>query len=60
MQLRHPRGHGKAFIERKVVILLAKQRFITSLGVAGGGVADGARRSRAEPGAIFASSARIS
>ena len=44
MQLRHPRGHGKTLVERKVVILLTKQRFITSLSMAGGRLAHGSRR----------------
>jgi hypothetical protein len=43
MQLR-PRGHGKTLVERKVVILLTKQRFITSLSMAGGRLAHGSRR----------------
>lgn len=30
VQFRHLRGHGEAFIKRKVSILLAEQHFITS------------------------------
>ena len=43
VQFRHLRGHREAFIKRKVSVLLAEQHFITSLGVTGGGIADGAR-----------------
>jgi hypothetical protein len=60
VQFRHLRGHGEAFIKRKVSVLLAEQHFITSLGVTGGGVADGARLIERGTGAISASSARIS
>jgi hypothetical protein len=60
VQFRHLRGHGEAFIKRKVLVLLAEQHFITALGVTGGGVADGARLASGEPMAISASSARIS